>query len=521
MPLSTEQQRLVSMLDYLEQWDKLNRSATFDVAAHQGGFIAWQAELESLPGIHLNLADPLGEVWMEIERLRPVKPPPPAAALIPWLFVRDDPSSEPTHRDELPNAETPEEPFIFDEVPGLSSAFEGYVDGAWAAWAETEMPHRKSIATYDKLFNLLQTIETEGAEIALELVWGIGVAVWDKNGKRVRYPLISRLVEIDPITTDMALRVRPREVPPILETDIYVELENAGLPAFERAARTILDHPDADIRPFDEASYEQLLAGAAGTLDRQARYWPREPDFEAGKVPSATDALTVTNTWIVFARRKGTNFLIEDIRRLRSAVENEPLLEGAPRVLVETPEGSVPERESRVWRGLSSTGFSMENIGGIGASPMESSRAAGELYFPKPFNSEQVQIIDRLENAGGVVVQGPPGTGKTHTIANVICHYLAEGKRVLVTSKGESALAVLREQLPAPVQSLTVSLLTSEREGLKQLEQSVSKITTEITNLNKAELRRDIDRLRQTIDQLHTRITDIDRELGGLGKAEY
>ena len=112
-----------------------------------------------------------------------------------------------------------------------------------------------------------------------------------------------------------------------------------------------------------------------------------------------------------------------------------------------------------------------------------------------------------------MVVQGPPGTGKTHTIANVICHYLAEGKRVLVTSKGESALAVLRSHLPAPIQSLSVSLLTSEREGLKQLEQSVSKITTEITNLNKADVRRSIEQCQREIDQIHERIADIDREL--------
>jgi hypothetical protein len=39
MALSTEQQRLVSMLDYLEEWDKLNRVPTFDVTAHQGGFL--------------------------------------------------------------------------------------------------------------------------------------------------------------------------------------------------------------------------------------------------------------------------------------------------------------------------------------------------------------------------------------------------------------------------------------------------------------------------------------------------
>ena len=140
---------------------------------------------------------------------------------------------------------------------------------------------------------------------------------------------------------------------------------------------------------------------------------------------------------------------------------------------------------------------------------------AGELYFPKPFNAEQVQIIDRLEHANGVVVQGPPGTGKTHTIANVICHYLAEGKRVLVTSKGESALAVLRGHLPKAIQSLTVNLLTSEREGLKQLEQSISKITTEITGLNKTQLRSDIQQSRSDIDRLHERLAGIDRELAG------
>lgn len=115
-------------------------------------------------------------------------------------------------------------------------------------------------------------------------------------------------------------------------------------------------------------------------------------------------------------------------------------------------------------------------------------------------------------------MQGPPGTGKTHTIANVICHYLAEGKRVLVTSKGESALAVLRDQLPAQVRNLTVSLLTSERDGLQQLEQSVTKITTEIANLNKGEAQKEIGRYRARIDQLHRRLTDIDCELADWAK---
>ena len=116
-------------------------------------------------------------------------------------------------------------PLAFDELEEVVAAFDAYVRGPWERWAENERPRRRSIGFYDRLFNLLQTIETEGAGTALELAWGVGVAVWEHGGKRVRYPLVSRLVEIDPITTDMSLRVRPREVPPILETDIYVALE--------------------------------------------------------------------------------------------------------------------------------------------------------------------------------------------------------------------------------------------------------------------------------------------------------
>ncbi len=517
MQLSTQQQRLVSMLDYLEQWDKLNRTPTFDIASHQG-LVIWQNDLADIPGFHLNITDATGEVWLELERLRPMKPPVPIGALVPWVMIPDDPTKEPQSRDTLPNTEEPTKPLQFDEFPELQSSFEAYLRGPWSRWSVSETPRRKSISIYDKLFNLLQTIETEGAETALELVWGIGVAIWQADKHRVRYPLISHLVEIDPIGTDMALRIRPREKPPILETDIYVAMENPGLPAFERAARTILDLPDSHITPFDEASFEQVLAGAAGTLDRQARYWPRESAYEVGKVPPASTALTITNTWVIFARRKGTNFLIDDVRRLKAKVESEPVPEGAPTVLVEDPEGEAPARSNRRWRGLSSAGF---QGGWESSSPAEFDSAkvsAGELYFPKPFNAEQVQIIDRLENAAGVVVQGPPGTGKTHTIANVICHYLAEGKRVLVTSKGESALAVLRDQLPAPIQHLTVSILTSERDGLKQLEQSVSKITTEITNLNTSDVQKEIGRHRSRIDLLHQRITDIDRELGDWAK---
>jgi len=87
----------------------------------------------------------------------------------------------------------------------------------------------------------------------------------------------------------------------------------------------------------------------------------------------------------------------------------------------------------------------------------------GDLFFPKPFNDDQVQIIRRLEKSDGLVVQGPLNR-KTHTIANIISHMLATGRRVLVVSHGETALRVIRDQLPEGVRDLTISVAGSDRE---------------------------------------------------------
>ena len=82
-----------------------------------------------------------------------------------------------------------------------------------------------------------------------------------------------------------------------------------------------------------------------------------------------------------------------------------------------------------------------------GLSSSEGHNAAFELYFPMAYNDEQVFIVQKLQHGNGVVVQGSPGTGKTHTIADIISHYLAQSLRVLVTSREESASG--RSKAPA------------------------------------------------------------------------
>lgn len=144
----------------------------------------------------------------------------------------------------------------------------------------------------------------------------------------------------------------------------------------------------------------------------------------------------------------------------------------------------------------------------------------GELFFPKPFNDEQIEIVRRLERSDGVVVQGPPGTGKTHTISNIICHYMATGRRVLVVSHGEPALAVLRQQLPEEVRDLAISITTSEREGFKQLETAVRLLQSIVEALRPSEQARLIEDIEQSILEMRQRLTAIDAEIEQIAAAQ-
>lgn len=98
-----------------------------------------------------------------------------------------------------------------------------------------------------------------------------------------------------------------------------------------------------------------------------------------------------------------------------------------------------------------------------------------EVLFPLPSNDEQYKIVDKTKESNIVLVQGPPGTGKSHTIANLISHYISEGKKVIVTSEKAKALEVLREKLPEEIRSLSLALLTDKGVD-KDLEYSIETV---------------------------------------------
>ncbi|MCI5208922.1 MAG: hypothetical protein D3910_09030, partial [Candidatus Electrothrix sp. ATG2] len=101
------------------------------------------------------------------------------------------------------------------------------------------------------------------------------------------------------------------------------------------------------------------------------------------------------------------------------------------------------------------------------------------ILFPLPSNREQRRIVKKLNKKKGVLIQGPPGTGKSHTIANLICHLLAQGKRVLVTAQTARALQVLHELLPENIRPLCFNATEQDKQEQVELEQKIRAILTE------------------------------------------
>lgn len=127
-----------------------------------------------------------------------------------------------------------------------------------------------------------------------------------------------------------------------------------------------------------------------------------------------------------------------------------------------------------------------------------------QFLFPLPYNDEQFEIAKRLELQDAVTVKGPPGTGKSHTIANIIAHFVAQGKSILVVSHNAKALNVIKDKLPKGIQELAISLV-DEGNGNDLLKGSVDAI---IKNISRTYSDAELNEIERSLEQLEKNFSE-------------
>ena len=242
------------------------------------------------------------------------------------------------------------------DVPEIVKRFQQYIREEWEPWSFAEKPRRQSIRIYDRLFSLLQDADVGGgADGGIEIAWGVGLALWDHqaSGETITYPLITRTVEIHVDARSMAIIVTPTERDPVIHVDGFEELGIAQANLVESRARNEFAESEKTFFPADPETFEGILRFAATHLDNQGVYWPDESRNPSDRgLPPICDHLTVTDTWVIFARKRTTNFIAADIDKLKEAVNQTDLLPSAPALIVTEPADQAATRQRSRYRCL-------------------------------------------------------------------------------------------------------------------------------------------------------------------------
>jgi len=323
---------------------------------------------------------------------------------------------------------------------------------------------------------------------------GLGLLGWiTSSGQTVRRHILAgqASLEFDSNTGTLSVRPAADGVKLGLEMDM---LEPSERPNAEQVLALERSLENTAESPWDRGCIEPILRSWIHSLHAEGTY-----DGGDDKPSSINQVPKVSFAPAVFLRKRSSRSLVSSFRAIIEQIKKGEEVPLGVRKLLEL---ETPEAQSGV--------ESVEKI------ETHDTEHAETIHFPLPANEEQREVVERMSRDQGVLVQGPPGTGKSHTIANLVCHLLAQGKRILITSQTPRALKVLRGKIPLDLLPLGVSLLGNDRDSLKGLEDSVQGITNKYhrwnSKLNEAEIKgleRSVFELKKIRAMLDSRLREL------------
>ena len=388
------------------------------------------------------------------------------------------------------------------EHPESAELYETLAD--WLRIRGSWLEARGEILPNHALFERLQDLRDHLSESNLRDECVIGTAVFTSNPdvtrakNPVRWPLLVQPLVIELGSSRRNLPVievrRNGDEDPRLLAEILAPFAEDGID-LKAASRfeEWLEDAGADANLAGDESLSEALEKFAASLHPDCRFVPAEEELpeDAGEKPAFT--LEASPVILIQPRPSGVRSAIRSIRK--DIAEHRDV----PAHLMEIV---CPDVFPTLASGLTPT-LSLE---------AKLAATAGEdpdVLLAKPANPEQLAIAHEVEHNNVVLVQGPPGTGKTHTIANLLGHFLSQGKRVLVTSHTTKALSVVKDLLPKEIQPLCVTMLGDR----KDLEQTSSELITRLTRLNVEDLEARIRALGLERHRLGTALADRRRRI--------
>ena len=326
-------------------------------------------------------------------------------------------------------------------------------------WVEKQLAIEEVRNFFDTLY--IKYLELNKETETLELVIGNGIVrIKEQN---VYYPVLLKKIKIDFNAKDNILILSDphtnESFSPNLYTNFLNEIDDIHL---ENVFELEKEVKERNLHPLNRKETVDFFKKFIHSLTNRG-FFIEDGDIEDLK---EYGDIFIEDNPLIFIRKKETG-IVKAIENITEKIENSGEIPAHLYELV----GVASEEEN-------------ENT--------EKDFREEEILFVKDANTEQVNIAKQIEKNNAVVVQGPPGTGKTHTIANLLGHFLAQGKNVLVTSQTKKALRVLKEKIPKSIQGLCISILDDDNSDMRK---SVETISEKLGNFTSEKLKKEVEEL--------------------------
>jgi very-short-patch-repair endonuclease len=475
--------KYLQIFEYLLEFSKLRSKPVRDIESSdqyiENIYLADIPQCDSFDAVTFKKYKDDADYWLKISKPREPKSPvfPEIDGLLKdWIIIDSltNEVGEPClNQSIIKNGETIQ---LLDQ-PEVQQVFDEYIQNQWLYDLDLyknqvnafqvkndEFAHQNKI--YKKFFNIFNKVSQFGEEF--ELVLGAGLLYFKENDntpKICRHILTSKAdITFNHSQKETIIKVSYSNGAKIqVETDAIIDLDNqfnvANIIAAENKVKTFLETEDIADNLFSN-QVEDAIQFFINTIHADGSLGDQLKPEDIPKKP------TIYFAPALLLRKRNTKSLTAVYEQIIKNVNNADSALDIPSI------NDILDLHYN---------HDTSNLSGTTSIDDET------IYFPKKFNDEQLQIIGKIRSSNKVLVQGPPGTGKSHTIANLICHLLANGQKVLVTAYTKRALEVLKKQMPEDFQSLTVNLLSGDSTSTQELNQSVNTITEKLasfTNLN-------------------------------------
>lgn len=358
------------------------------------------------------------------------------------------------------------------------------------AWIEAYKKQKSVLALFGELYSLYRDIKDNPE--TKELIVANGLFCVKNNAQttqKINHPILTKRISIHLDSSNATIYLVDLDSDNQIVADMFQSISDVDIEAV-KALSLALDQIDCN--PMESEIINPLFTRFMNQLSVKAKFVGTEEEIQE----NISDIYFMRNKPLIIYRKRndGAQKAIEKI------IENIEETGFVPASISDIVSGETTERITDSENLTIEIEEQLANVGG------ESS----EILLSKEANSEQLEIAKRIEKLNGVIVQGPPGTGKTHTIANLLGHFLAQGKSVLVTSHTPKALNVLKDKLVLEMQDLCVALTDDNN---KEMIKSVNGITNYMSQHTTFDLRRQVTDIEEKRNGIMSELADVRKKV--------